>query len=911
MLFTASFFAQSLPINYGDALSGDLQFENQVDEYSFTAEAGDIIYLRMRDAESPVDACFQLIDPTGQFIAEECGNGGIVQLKGFEIEAYGTYTILAYDKNHNDLGSYGISLNKLNSPAYAQEIDCAFDGEFELTVTTEVKTFKLFANEGDILKSRMRGESQHFESELEIYDADGNQLAAEYGSGLSEIEINFPSTGYFTLTCNDRNGNDLGVFGLGVQLLNGVQFSNEVNCGDNLTSVVSTIAGMQAYHFSLDQTTSVIAQARSSNSSFETQMVLYNEAGDQLIETEGSSKLVNITATLDPGKYNLVVLDKGGNDTAEFGLAIQYIGANNCAEAVYCANNSSEGNFTSLAAMKAYKFSGDTGDLISSECLALSEHLDPEIMIFNHSGDLLIAEHSFQMTTIEDFPFDAPGECILIIRDLNGNDTGAFKHSITSETIFNLEPVPTMDELPTIYANCQASLEAPTAEDLCQGIIFGTTNDAIQFSQQGTHTVTWTYESENGVSTQQIQKVIIEDQEAPIITCGDVIVLELDSNGELFLPYEFFKDYVYDECTGVAWVESNLSSFDCSNVGMNEIDIWTEDLAGNPAFCALTIEIVGNGCQPACGDLPSDWSLTDIGDPTGSGSVCYDPQNPTFEVTGYGKDIFGSSDQFTFVHKQLCGDGVIQANISSMTSTNDYALAGVMMRQNTHSHQRYAALLATPDQGIIYQTRLKPNGYTLYEAHEGHPPAWVKLVRIGNMISGYISKDAEEWELSCEIEVKVGQCYEVGLAVSAYSDSESNTALFDNVEVYNIQGKTLRQASFPSALAMADPCKFEIQNRGDKSDCTEEEEPEPVITAFPNPAVDWINIDGSEFMGSAVQVMIVNKRGKIYYNAEFDVAPINLPIDIKALRLPNGCYSVIVKDSKNTASKAFLVIDEG
>src|SRR5690554_1952156 len=75
----------------------------------------------------------------------------------------------------------------------------------------------------------------------------------------------------------------------------------------------------------------------------------------------------------------------------------------------------------------------------------------------------------------------------------------AIANSLRLETFQASAPVPDLANLPTVNAECEATLTAPTADG---GTISATTSDPITYSSQGTFTVTWTYTNANGVSTQ-------------------------------------------------------------------------------------------------------------------------------------------------------------------------------------------------------------------------------------------------------------------------------------------------------------------------------------------------------------------------------------------------------------------------
>ncbi|MFT5823165.1 MAG: hypothetical protein ACI8ZM_004425, partial [Crocinitomix sp.] len=74
------------------------------------------------------------------------------------------------------------------------------------------------------------------------------------------------------------------------------------------------------------------------------------------------------------------------------------------------------------------------------------------------------------------------------------------------------DPVPADAVLPDVTAECEVtSLTDPIVTDNCGGIITITNDAALPITDQGTTTVTWTYEDENGNITTQTQDVVIDD----------------------------------------------------------------------------------------------------------------------------------------------------------------------------------------------------------------------------------------------------------------------------------------------------------------------------------------------------------------------------------------------------------------
>ncbi|WP_164905528.1 HYR-like domain-containing protein, partial [Flavobacterium sufflavum] len=62
---------------------------------------------------------------------------------------------------------------------------------------------------------------------------------------------------------------------------------------------------------------------------------------------------------------------------------------------------------------------------------------------------------------------------------------------------------------------CSATATAPTTNDNCKGTITGTTTDALTYTTQGTHVITWTFNDGNGNTETATQNVIVDDVTKP------------------------------------------------------------------------------------------------------------------------------------------------------------------------------------------------------------------------------------------------------------------------------------------------------------------------------------------------------------------------------------------------------------
>jgi hypothetical protein len=143
------------------------------------------------------------------------------------------------------------------------------------------------------------------------------------------------------------------------------------------------------------------------------------------------------------------------------------------------------------------------------------------------------------------------------------------------------------------------------------------------------------------------------------------------------------------------------------------------------------------------------WTDADIGSPSIAGSAVYDTPSDTTTISGNGSDIFGTADQFNFDSTTMSGDGSVIAYVNSLTNTDPWAKAGVMIRNDSTAGSAFAAVLVSPTNGIVFEWRSSAGLSVNQEVSSPATPAPVglKVTRSGSTYSGYYSTDGINWIL--------------------------------------------------------------------------------------------------------------------------------------------------------------------
>jgi hypothetical protein len=127
------------------------------------------------------------------------------------------------------------------------------------------------------------------------------------------------------------------------------------------------------------------------------------------------------------------------------------------------------------------------------------------------------------------------------------------------------------------------------------------------------------------------------------------------------------------------------------------------------------------------------------------------------------------------------------ARVASVQNINSWSKAGVMIRESLNANAANAFIAVTPGNGVTWQYRLNTTnegGGTSWNQTTGLvAPYWVKLVRSGNILTGYYSPDGTNWTQQGIATNSMLSTLYAGLAQTSHNSSSPGTAVFDNVSV--------------------------------------------------------------------------------------------------------------------------------
>ncbi len=156
-------------------------------------------------------------------------------------------------------------------------------------------------------------------------------------------------------------------------------------------------------------------------------------------------------------------------------------------------------------------------------------------------------------------------------------------------------------------------------------------------------------------------------------------------------------------------------------------------------------------------------------------------------MNAIGADIWDVSDQFRYAYKSLNGNGSMVVRVDSIVRSNEWAKAGVMIRETLEPGSAHAFIAATPEpsHGVSFQRRpVADQASANTDVADVELPQWVKLTRTGNIFTAQYSADGVTWmdvTPAAPVSIPMAANVYIGLALTSHDVAISTAAEFSNV----------------------------------------------------------------------------------------------------------------------------------
>jgi hypothetical protein len=128
-----------------------------------------------------------------------------------------------------------------------------------------------------------------------------------------------------------------------------------------------------------------------------------------------------------------------------------------------------------------------------------------------------------------------------------------------------------------------------SATDDFDGNVTVTTSGTVDSNTVGTYTLTYTATDSSGNTATTTRTVNVVDTTAPTVICENISI-ELSSSGSVSISADDI-DNGSSDYSGISDLSISTSSFDCSNLGDNDVVLTVTDIYGNSAQCTAVITV--------------------------------------------------------------------------------------------------------------------------------------------------------------------------------------------------------------------------------------------------------------------------------------------------------------------------------
>lgn len=228
-------------LRYGDTIINSISDTESQRYYSFQAQRGDILDIRLQRISGNLDPYLQIVNRNGSVVASSDDVFGASTLdaavQGLVIDEGGPYVIVAtrYGQAAGDTrGSFVLSIEESDNSGLGNTVATAADVTFgtpmegDLSATQYERFYRFNAQENDLLRVQMNRVSGSLDAWVAILDANLQPLVSDDDSGGGQnaqiAEYRVPSDGQYYVRATrfeGANGETVGRYRLQVERLGG------------------------------------------------------------------------------------------------------------------------------------------------------------------------------------------------------------------------------------------------------------------------------------------------------------------------------------------------------------------------------------------------------------------------------------------------------------------------------------------------------------------------------------------------------------------------------------------------------------------------------------------------------------------------------------------------------------------
>lgn len=215
--------SQPQALAFGQLQTTDLIAPGQLATYTFAANSGDTVLLRMGGTSNGIYPQMRVFAANGTMICNANGYPSAVEIPGCILPSAGVFSVLVNDYNHSTTGSYGLTLQRLNNPGNATSLLINQIATDAISAPGQFATYTFATKANSTVRVRMSSPYGGVYPSIRLYGPDGVLLcqASGYYGVVETDRCVLPSDSTYTVVAANYNGAGSGNYYLSVLCLGG------------------------------------------------------------------------------------------------------------------------------------------------------------------------------------------------------------------------------------------------------------------------------------------------------------------------------------------------------------------------------------------------------------------------------------------------------------------------------------------------------------------------------------------------------------------------------------------------------------------------------------------------------------------------------------------------------------------
>ena len=330
--------AWAIPVvSFGQTASGVIGVSSQVDNYTFTAVAGDHVLLGAAATSGTLIPKIQLYYNGVAIVTTppSCGSATSSIEMGWGPLAAGNYTVKVSDCGSSNTGGYNLYAQRTNNPSGAANLVFGSTPASLINLPAQFDTYSFSATAGDSIYLAMTATSGTLIPKIYLYNPDGSMNSMHQAGGedclgtASELNATaLPTTGTYTVVLGDCSDTNTGNYSVYAQRVNNPTGATPVFWGQAQSTYLASAAASNAFTFVGHSGNSIGLTATEEGGTIRPVIRLYNPDGSLNVQIPANANscaaatsvaLTSVSLT-QPGTYTVLVGDCALTGTGTYNL---------------------------------------------------------------------------------------------------------------------------------------------------------------------------------------------------------------------------------------------------------------------------------------------------------------------------------------------------------------------------------------------------------------------------------------------------------------------------------------------------------------------------------------------------------------------------------------------------------------